>query len=110
MPHRESLKNPICICCQTNRCPNQRQLLCKNCYKFIHDELKLSSSTISHKLGNSVYTKIKHKCDFCDRKAIISYKDYNSTKKWYICKYHRDRWLKIGCQLGQLSNFLHVDE
>ena len=110
MPRRESLKNSICMCCQTNRCPNRRQIFCKQCFNFIHQKLGMDAQTISKKINQIYYTKVNRKCSFCDCKAVVSYKSYESNKKYYICRKHLDRWLKIGCQLGELSNFLHIDE
>jgi hypothetical protein len=106
---RQSLKHNLCICCNTNRGPDEKQLLCKECYKFIHDKLQLTPQYMSKKLGMKVYDCLKHKCSFCDSKAVITYNDYDTHTKYYICKYHRDRWLTIGCQLGQLAKFLTVE-
>lgn len=105
---KQSLSHNICICCNTNRSPDAKQLLCKNCHIFIHDKLQLTPQLISQRLGMNIYTKIIHKCSFCKEKAVISYKDYENNKKYYICDEHKDRWLKIGCQLGELSNFLKI--
>jgi hypothetical protein len=104
---RISLKNNVCMCCNTNRSPNQKQLLCKECYTFIHKKLGITPSFISNKLSMHYNNKvIKHDCSFCDNTSMVSYKDYENSKKYYICKKHLDRWLKIGCQLGEFSNYL----
>lgn len=109
MPRKESIKNHVCLCCNTNRSPDKKQKFCIECYRFLHDVLQLRTSYISRKLGHNIYNSIISKCDFCGRKAIISYRDYDSKKRWYICKYHRDRWLKFGCELGELSNYLSFE-
>lgn len=102
------MKHNICICCNTNNTLNLKKILCKNCEIFIHEKLQLSSVTLSRRLGMKIYTNIKNKCSFCHRKSVVSYKDYEINKKYYICKTHTKRWLKIGCQLGELANFLYT--
>jgi len=107
MPKRVSLKYPICICCQTNRSPNRKQLFCKKCFIFIHQKIGIQASDISRKLNLSYNTKeIKSKCTFCESNAMIIYKNYETKKKYYICKMHHDKWLAIGCQLGDFANML----
>lgn len=107
---RESLKHNICICCNTNRSPDSKQLLCKECYKFIHDKLQLTPQYISNRLGMKFYSRIIQKCSFCESKSTITYIDSINKRKYYICKSHLERWLRIGCQLGELANFLEVEE
>lgn len=87
-----------------------KQLLCRNCFAFIYDKLELKTEVVSKKLGMKIYTHtIKHKCTFCKNDSVVSYKDYNNNRKYYICQSHLNRWLKIGCQLGELSNFLTIE-
>jgi hypothetical protein len=70
----------------------------------------MDGSKISRKIGQAYYARSSTKCNFCEKKAVYSYKNYENKKKYYICKKHHDRWLHIGCQLGELANFLHVEE
>lgn len=104
------MKNNLCLCCSTNLTINSKKLFCKSCESFIHERLQMTSVTISRRLGMKIYTHARHTCSFCHHKSVVSYNDYEYKKKYYICKSHLSRWLRIGCQIGNLSNFLHVEE
>lgn len=110
---KQSLHNPICICCNTNRCNDKRNIFCCECKKFIQVKLHLSSTFISRKLNNDVILSVKcrkslfrGKCSFCQNIAMVSYINYENKKRYFICKEHYNRWLKIGCELGELANAL----
>lgn len=107
---RISLKNNVCICCNINRTDNFKNILCKNCMHFVYDVLELRIEYVSSKLHFKSYTKsVKKKCSFCDKPCMIKFNNYNNNKKYYICKSHYERWLKIGCELGEFSIFLNAE-
>lgn len=107
---KQSLKNPICICCKVLRCERANTILCRNCRRFILDRLGIRREYLSKLLNNSEWEKkairISVKCSLCRAKAVISYGDYRKNKKYFLCQKHFDRWMKIGQQLSSfIENF-----
>lgn len=113
MPRRVSLKNPICVCCNITRCKNQRNILCESCKRFIHTRLKINPSYISHILSHTdtnittEYKRYRDKnCSFCDDAGVIIYRHTKTKKMYRLCQAHHDKWLRIGCELGDFANLL----
>lgn len=114
MPRPKILKNnPLCACCNTNHCIDERNTLCEQCKKFIYTRLKINQGYIAHCLSN-VDTNItreyqhyrdKH-CSFCDDDGVIVYRHVLNKKKYLLCQAHYDKWLRLGCELGDFANLL----
>jgi hypothetical protein len=107
---KQSLKCPICICCNTNRCDDRRNTFCKECKVFIYNKLALSNKLVSMRLAHTDYSmrnQQRGKCSFCEAKCVVVHKHIETKKIYNICQYHLDKWLQIGCELGELSNILN---
>jgi hypothetical protein len=113
MPRKVSLKNPICVCCKTNRCKDKRCILCESCKEFIHHKLKINQNYISHIISHTdmnigvEYRRYRDKnCSFCNNDGVIVYRHIKNKKKYLLCQAHHDKWLRIGCELGELANVI----
>ena len=112
MSRKESLNKPVCQCCMTNLVVDTRHIFCKKCKNFLYKRLRLTSHYVSHKLLNADYNnhvfvrKSGSKCSLCGKKPIISYKHFELNRRFYLCRDHHDRWLRIGCELSELVNKL----
>jgi hypothetical protein len=106
---KQSLKNPLCMCCKTVRGERENSLFCKNCNNFLYKRLGLKKEYVSKILSNADFRghlRIKTKCSLCNRQAVIIHGDYAHNKKYYLCQQHYDRWMKIGYELSDfIENF-----
>jgi hypothetical protein len=90
-------------------CVRRDDIFCKECKHFLHTRLKLRPEYISNIIHNTVYyghKRFDNKCTLCDSDGIISYYHPETHKYYWLCQKHLDRWLKIGCELGEFVKML----
>lgn len=106
---KESYNKPICLCCQNLRAEKINTLFCKSCSIFLHKRLRLTKEFISNKIYNNDRKNVRmtdQKCTLCGDEASIIYKHLETKKKYYLCKYHHQRWLTIGCEIAEFIKML----